>query len=522
MSKQLTISSIGTKGLNTDVAPWDLPPEFINFGYNFKVQENSILTTGGYLDWSTDPVPFNPGFLMHVGATSGSYWLVAGRTAIHAFDGATWTDVSSTIGYASLGIDDELLWNGCMLGNIPIVNNPQASPEYWSPQSPGQIMKPLPWDAIETWAERGVVAKVIRSHKTFLFALNVRDGAVEQRDTYRWSTSADINGLPYTWDETDESGLAGVASLGGDGGEIIDGLGLRDSFVIYSERAIDILDFTGGEFVWKRRELSDTVGLISKDCVVEVKGVHYIMSDGDILRNDGTTLTSIVHGRIKRQYNAAINPDVFERCFAIRNIVNKEIWFCVPEEGFDYPNKAFVYNWTDESWTIRGLPDNLAFAALGPQSEPAESWEQWTGNWETQTRVWGSRRRTPLDASFIGIDTSSKAMLLEPDDSRDSGPLESRVERTDLPLEGFAGVTTITRVYPHMEGTSPVQFQFGSQNRAGGPVTWKPPITFIPGQERKIDIRSTGSLHAWRLQSLADGNWKFSGMDLEYEEAGFR
>ena len=335
MPKQLAIRNIGLKGLNTDIAPWDLDPEFVTFGFNFRVLENSMVTTGGFEDWSTSPVDFKSGFIMHVGATSGDYWLIAGRNAVYAFDGFTWTDVSSTTGYPGLGPDDELLWTGCMLGQIPIINNPQANPEYWSPQSPGQILQPLPWDAGTTWAERGINAKVIRSHKNFLFALNLQDGATSQPDSYRWSTAADINGLPFTWDETDVSALAGIASLGGDGGEIIDGLSLRDSFVIYSERAIDILDFTGGEFVWKRRELSNTVGLLSKDCVVEVKGVHYLMTDGDIVRNDGTNITSIIHGKIKRQYTNNLNPDRYTRCFAVRNTTTKEIWFCVPQEGIE-------------------------------------------------------------------------------------------------------------------------------------------------------------------------------------------
>jgi len=523
MPKKLQISNIGLKGLNTDLAPWDLPAEFLTFGANFRVRSNTILTAGGYANWSDSPVGFNPGYIMHVGATSGDYWLVPGRSAIYAFDGSTWSDVSSLAGYAGLGLDDELGWNGCMLGQIPIVNNSQHVPEFWSPASPGQIMQPLPWDATEDWASRGITAKIVRSHKNFLFALNIQDGAVDQPDTYRWSTAADINGLPYTWDESDVSGLAGVASLGGDGGAIIDGLSLRDSFCIYSENSIDILDYTGDEFVWRRRELSNTVGLLAKQCIIEVKGIHYFMADGDILRNDGTTIESIIHGRLQRQFNSSINADYYDRSFAVRNNVLKEIWFCIPSDSSEYPNVAYIYNWIDDSWSIRDLPGGLAFAGYGPQSVAPQTWEDWVGTWETQQAVWGSRKRTPLDDTIVGvIGSDSSLKLLEPSDKRDSGPLASRIERTDFPLEGFDNVTTITRIYPHIEGTNPVQIQVGSQDKAGGAVSWKPVATFTPGKDRKIDIRSTGSLHAWRIQSIGEGNWGFSGMDIEYEFAGKR
>jgi hypothetical protein len=522
MPKKLAINNIGLKGLNTDLSPWDLPPEFLTFGINFRVYANTLYTTGGYADWSTATTPFFPGYALHVGSTSGDYWLVAGRNDVNSFDGATWTSIGSGA-YPGMGLNDELNWTGCFLGQIPIINNPQHVPEYWSPQSPGQPLQPLQWDATTTWAARAISCKVMRSHKNFLFALNIQDGAIDKPDTYRWSTAADINGLPYTWDETDQAGLAGEASLGGDGGVIIDGLSLRDSFVIYSENSIDILDFTGGEFIWKRRELSNTVGLLSKQCIVEVKGTHYFMGDGDILRNDGTTIQSILRGRVQQQFNARLNVDKFDRSFVVRNYSLKEIWFCIPEEDAEYPNVAYIYNWTDDSWAIRDLPENMSYAAYGPEAAPTPSWDSWEGTWDTQTRVWGSRERTPLDDTVVGvINSDSSLKFLEPKDKRDSGPLQTRIERTDFPLEGLNMVTTIVEAFPHMDGTSPVEIQFGSQKIAGGPVTWKPSVTFIPGVDRKVDVRTTGSLHCWRIESETTGNWAFSGMDIFYENAGER
>ena len=523
MPKRLPIHNIGSKGLNTDISPWDLPLDYVTFGFNFRVKNGSMLTSGGHADWSVSPLSFNPGLIMHISTPSGDYWLIPGRSAVSVFDGATWNDVSSTEGYAGIGIDDELLWSGCMLGQIPVINNPQANPEYWSPQSPGQIMQALPWDATTDWATRNISAKVIRSHKNFLFALNLQDGAVAQPDSYRWSTAADINGLPYTWDEADESGLAGIASLGGDGGQIIDGLSLRDSFVIYSENSIDILDFTGDAFIWRRRELSNSIGLLSKDCIVEVKGVHYFMSDGDILKNDGTTISSIIHGRVQEQFNARFNAEIYDRSYALRNTVAKEIWFCVPEDGAVYPNVAYVYNWVEDTWAIRDLPDDNSFSAYGPQTAPQQSWDNWEGTWDSQTRPWGNKSTTPLDDTVVGVSWNSSIRYLDPTEKRDSGPLQTRIERTDLPVGDFESVNTLVRVYPHMKGNTPVRIQFGSQHLAGGPVTWKPAQTFTPGTDRKLDFRTTGSLHAWRIESIDEvGNWGFSGMDLEYEDSGAR
>jgi len=568
MTELLSISNIGTKGLNTDIAPWDLPAEFVTNAFNFKILLNSLYSTGGYADWAAPTTGFNAGFLLSAGANSQNYWLVAGRTKVESFDGFTFTDVSSAAGYTGLGTNDELLWTGCVLGGIPIVNNPQGVPEYWSPADPGQVLQPLMFDAVNTWAVQGLSCRVLRAHKNFLFALNLSE-VTEKPDSYRWSTAADINGLPYTWDETDTSGLAGIASLGGDGGDIVYGLTLRDSFIIYSRNAIDVLDYTGGEFIWRRRELSNTIGLLNTNCVVEANGHHYFITASDVMRTDGTTITSIIHGIVKQKFFDELDMTRFKQCFVMHNVNLNEVWFCIPTGGTDYPSVAYVFNWEDESWAIRDLP-NCAFAAFGilysgPQGPAglgsdgfgggaggpvgsAPTWANWAGSWDVQEGTWNSGSAgqgttttlpdgtpdpggTPYtynlqtefaDSPVCVINSDSALKLLEPTSGITSGTRDTYLERTDFPLGGLQQVTTITAVYPKIRGTSPVTIQFGSQKLPGGAVNWKPSVTFTPGVDRKIDLRSTGSLHAWRISSSGITNWVLSGMDLIYERAGVR
>ncbi len=524
MQKLLRLNNVGTKGLNSDVQPWELPPEFITEGRNYRVFAGALRTAGGGQLWSTAPVNFNPGYLIHVPTPSSNFWLVAGRSAVYAFDGSNWSDISSLAGYVGIGVDQELLWTGCSMGQIPILNNPQHFPEYWSPQQAGQILQPLAWDASNTWADVNVACEVMRGHKTYLFALNVTEGATEFPDSFRWSHPADINGLPPSWDETDPAFLAGKASLGGDGGRIIDGGSLRNSFAIYSEKAVDILDERGDDLVWRRRELSSTVGLLTRNAIVEVQGAHFFLGDGDILRNDGNSLVSIVHDRIRRRLNAEINAEFFDRSFAVRNTNLKEVWFCVPESGSTTPNVAYVYNWRDDSWAIRDLVPGTSYANYGGQSTPDDSWGGLSValTWDNVQRPWGSALLTPLDDTVVGCKSGDGTLHFQ--DPRDvpDDDVKTRVVRTDFPLEGHRQVTTISRVYPKIEGTEPVRIQMGSQDRAGAPVRWKPPLTFNPGQDRKLDVRTTGELHAWAIESIGKGNWIMSGMDIEYTPNGAR
>ena len=520
-TKVLTLTNIGTKGLNTDIAKCDLPAEFITYGKNFRVFSGSINNSLPAELWDTAPAVFNPGFLMWVQSIN-SYWLVAGRNSVYAFDGADWHDISSGV-YAGIGVDGELNWSGCMLGNIAIVNNPQYYPEYWSQVSAGQALQSLNFDNVNTWEQKGFSCGIIRSHKNFLFALDLIENGEAFPNAYRWSHPSDINGLPFTWDETDKSALAGKAQLGGDSGRIIDGKSLRDSFVLYSEDGVDILNPTLDEFVWRREELSNTVGLVNKNCIVEVKGVHFFLGDGDILKNDGTSITSIVHDRIRKRLTSNMNIAFYNRSYAVRNTIIKEVWFCIPEGSSEYPNVAYVYNWRDDTWAIRDIPENISFAAYGQRSEPELTWATWEGSWVQQTGVWGSNNPSVLEETVIGVDIATSSLIsLDLIRGVSGANVNAILERTDFPLDGHLQSNMITAVYPHMQSSSPVSIQFGGQERVNGPISWKPAVTFTPGVDRKIDIRVTGTLMSWRIESIGIGQFSLSGMDIHYSPAGLR
>ncbi|MCK4710640.1 MAG: hypothetical protein KAU21_18645, partial [Gammaproteobacteria bacterium] len=64
--------------------------------------------------------------------------------------------------------------------------------------------------------------------------------------------------------------------------------------------------------------------------------------------------------------------------------------------------------------------------------------------------------------------------------------------------------------------------QIGSQEIAGGAVTWEDSVTFTPDTDRKVDIKSTGALHCWRVSSVGTGHFDISGLDFDGVYAGAR
>lgn len=522
--ESLVLKNIGMKGLSTDPAPWSLPPEFITAGKNYRIFSGSIETDNGIALWSTAPAAFFPGHISRVALGASGFWMIPGRNAVYVWDGGTWSNISSVAGYAALGVDDELRWTQCLLGAIPLINNPQSFPEYWSPQQTGQVLQPLAFDQVNTWSDKLFSAKILRSHKTFLFALNLDEAGVEFPDSYRWSHPADINGLPATWDEEDDAFLAGKASLGGDGGAIIDGRSLRDAFALYSEQSIDVLDSTNDEFVWRRRELSSTVGLLSKDGVVEVKGTHFLMSYGDIVKNDGNKIDSIAHNRIRRDYSQRIDADNYTRAYAFRNDNEKEIWFCIPETGEEYPNIAYIYNWKDDSWAVKDMPIDIAHSSPGSFSQPSPNWDSLAPSetWDVQQLIWNAGGASPINDTIAGVNPLTQELWFVDPIVASTSDFNFEIERTNFPLLGQRQVTTITRIYPHIKGETPVLIQFGSQDYNDAPIRWKPAIEFNPLTDRKIDLRTTGELHCWKISSIGTNRLSMSGMTIEFVKAGLR
>lgn len=517
--KLAEIKSLGEYGVISDRQAWALPPNAFTSGRNFRLANDIVFAYNGTTDLWTPVTPFNAGFIEAVKSGSDTFYLIAGRSAVYAFDGLAFFDVTSTAGYSALGIDDELLWQSCKVGVIPVLNNRQHYPEFWAPQSTSQILQPLPFDSTNTWQDKGFHAKLMRAHGNFLFALGLVEGGIELPNMYRWSHPADINGLPFSWDEADLSTLASKESIGGSSGSIVDGKSLRDAFAIYSQNAINILTYTGDEFVFARREMSSSYGLLSRNCVVEVQGSHIFLTDGDILVNDGNSLRSIIHNKMRKKLVSSISTENFERSFAIANYAKKEAWFCITEEDTELPTLAFIYNWEEDKISLRDLDGKTAFLTYGPKLSQPLTWNNMTFTWQEWSDSWDSNSNTPFTNILIGVDRTTSIVNTPEINNSDYNTV---LERTDLILEDAREITSIIRVYPHVICDGPVLIRFGSQDFTGGPVRWKDEVSFNPNTDRKIDVRTTGALHAWRIQSVGTAQFSLSGIDIEYINNGRR
>jgi len=528
MKQLLKLNNLGDSGLNSDRLPFELAPTFITQGANFRVRDGYITPLHGSVALLPRPLELGEfGFIKHIRNKLGDYWIVASRKSIHlSFGDDGWIDISS--GDYGLPSGGQYDWVGSQLGQILVLNNPDSFPQYWVGQEFQDTLTDLDFEPGITWRDAGLSCRSMRVHKNFLIALNLsKAGSEDTPNGYRISHPADENGLPFTWDETARDSIAIKAQLGSDGGEIVDGLTLRDSFVIYSRNSIDVLTFNpSSEFYWTRRELSSTVGLLSSNCLVEVKGRHYLIVDSDIVVNDGSNLSSILYGKILRRFNSRVNADTQYNSFVVRNDIKHEVWFCVPEDDSVTASMAYIYNWKTDTWSLSALPVGTASMDYGINPDLAAeelkgTWRHAAGTWAEQLGIWGTRKLSTIDEILASVTVSGDVVNNDPIGVIDEPEYNMVVERTDIPVMDQRGNVSYTRVYPTATGNKFI-LQLGTQKVTGGPVEWSRELEFDPEIDRYRDVRLTGENLTYRIKSIGKNKFRISGMQIEYIPAGER
>ena len=190
----------------------------------------------------------------------------------------------------------------------------------------------------------------------------------------------------------------------GRGGAIVGGESLRDSFVIYSEDAMNVMDYVGDALGWRRRTVSGSANLMGKEGVVEVKGQQYFIGRDDIMAFDGNTMQSIVHNRLRTRLAANVNNERRSKSWAAHYESFNEVWFAVPSATAQFPDLAYVYNYRDGTWGVRHLEQEFRHGAFG--DEPSDlgdrTWDGMVSSWDDDRGSWAMGGESPFAGALHG------------------------------------------------------------------------------------------------------------------------
>ena len=377
-----------------------------------------------------------------------------------------------------------------------------------------------------------VYSKSIRAFRSFLVALNIKRGGVDYPRLVKWSTEAGLQDIPSSWNETTSTVDAGEYELADTKGDILDGLQLRDTFMIYKEDATYSMSYVGTPFIFSFRQLSPTIGAISKNCVAEFDGGHAIFGKGNFYINDGQRLKPILPQKLKEYVFTTIDGGQIEKCFVAADYGRTEILFCYTSDGALTlePDEAVVWNYITNTFTIREIPDT-AHMGYGNVGNPTTSttWAAASDGWDTITGPWTMSYDLQDKVLLFADPGKTKLYRDRSGNKNDTSDMTSFIERTGITVgsNGQPDQTTVKRIssiWPKMSinSTNEINVYLGTQMSTQDGVSWGSPVTFNPNTQSKVSVRGTGKLYGVRFESTTDMHWELDGYTIEVEDAGRR
>lgn len=512
---------VGSKGLNKDLPRHDLGDQFCTDSLNVRFREDSAELFGGY-SAQYDPPTVAPYHVQPVYVGSSRYLIYASKAKVYVVNGSTHTNITrQSVGVdVDYSADETILWNGGVLNGIPILNNGIDTPQMWNPVATATKL-----DALTAW-DTDLRAKVIRPYKNYLVALSITDTSATPDAVYPhrvlWSHSATAGTVPDSWDITNAAKDAGETDLDGED-HLVDGLQMGENFVIYKKRSTYLMSHVGGQYIMRFQRLFSEAGAMSQDCVVDLDGAHVVLGVSDLYIHSGDTVNSLLTRSMRRWLFEQIDAEYYERSFLAKSVHTNEILVCYPQVGSTSCNRALVWNYKDNTFAVRELPDVRAGANGAIEASLTNSWASSTSTWTNVSGVWAQASTVPDEQRLILASPTNTALYLMESSNQAAGSyIAGRMERTGLSLGVPEYRKLITRVRPRFSSGSgaTVYVSVGSSEDVYGTYTWTDPQAFVIGTDYKIDVLKNARYFGYRVTSDAALDWKLEGIDFDIQQAG--
>jgi hypothetical protein len=433
-------------------------------------------------------------------------------------------------------------WTSTNLNGLLIATNGYDAPQMWPLNSSGVPAKTVPLRELQNWSvnttkEAGNSTnkcEVLRSFRTFLVGLNWNNAGdrdnVEPR-LVKWSTEASYFSAPSTWDEGDATLDAGEYELADTPGAILDGLPLGDSFIIYKNDSIYIMNYVGTPYIFSFKLLSPTIGALCKNAVVDFEGGHFFMGNSNFYLCNGQTVQPLLTGKLRRAvFNDIVAGDLsdpsWQKSFVVADHVHKEILACYPAESSSVVNKAVIWNWEKDTFTFRDLPTTSHIGVGILAGHPGgKLWSTSTKTWDADSEAWGSSDYDTHLENLVFADVSNTKFYRDNlGNQEDTSNMTSYIERSGYDLGDPQAVKFVSAVYPQIEisGDNTVNVYIGRQMSTEEGITWEGATAFNPNSQSKVSCRVSGKYFGIKVESTTDVDWRLHGLAFEVQKKGLR
>jgi hypothetical protein len=468
---------------------------------------------------------------------------------LYASEGA----ISKTNGQADellgsgYGASRENSWSGCNLNGVSILNNRTDIPQVLNPETYDAMVDLPNWNASLDRADYEVLTdaefaeidiwginsrtEVIRPYKNYLFAMdNYDDEGNHYPLMVRWSSPASAGDVPPSWDSFDPAERAGLYSLSDTPGRILDGKTLGDYFIIYKSDSVWTAQFIGGEFTFQFRKLFGAeAGMLSKDCVAEFEGKHFVVTPDGAYIHNGATMQEVMEKWVKDELFNNVDEARRLETKVVADHPNKEIWiyYTTPASTTTWADKALLWNWDTKEWSERDLTGISYIAEGRVQTEINDlpSWDETLGSWDSQITYWDDGV-VPLNATPFRLllsDYVNQAFYANEASVTQLGvPLYGTVERVGIDFNDDEVFKYLSRVTPHLrnteDSTAGIEVFIKVEDFMSEDTAWESIGTFTPGTDHSLDCSYVGRYIG--IKFGGEELWDLTGYTLEWEPAG--
>ena len=505
---------VAPMGLNTDIDPIELAGTAYQDAESMVAKPGKMARSRGYVEVWPTPL-FDPYWLLYTPQLGAQYWIYCGTDNVATVDtSGIHTDITAPpfVNSATKGG-----WTGGNLNGIPCFNNNENQPMYWA--SGNATVTVLPG------LRPDITYNVLRPFKYHLIGLGYSDLTGTVGDGLQWSDAADPGQLPATWLPAEDN-EAGDNVLGDENGRIVDGMALRDSFFIYKQDTVYEMSYIGGNEVFRFTKVFGSVGVLTTNCIVRVKGSHVVLGNGDIYRHDGQNMESICTGKVRDEFFSLIDNEAFATSYAVYDEKSEQVLFCVPTNGESRPNLALSWNASTGEFGYREIPaaDYMASGIVADTASVDVSWDGDPNAWETDTTIWNAAPATfnTTEESVLMADSIQRKLYLAGASTQANGAdYDSAVRVTGIDMGDPARVKAVRRLWPRVN--VPANFDYTltlyGQDRAGDPLQVLQTITGT-AQDYGIPLDVNTRYFGFEYRTTQAVDWDVAGFDVEYELKG--
>ncbi len=509
------VPQAGSIGVIKDLSQHELPNNAWSDARNVRFLDGAAYQFYGHGEVYNSP-SFAPQHVLPCTVSGSRYWIYTTASKIFCVTNTGGTAVHTDITHLTPRTGVANQWTSTLLSGIPILNaGDGTAPMSWSLNTASKFVDLANWPASTS-------CKSIRAFKNYLIALNVTKSGTNYPYMVKWSHTADPGTVPVTWDPTDATKDAGETDLAEGYDPIVDGLQLRDSFMVYKENSCWRMDFTGGTYVFRFSKVLGASGALNRNCIVEVDGMHVVLGGNDVFVHDGQSAESVLDKQTRRYLFQNIDVNGAGLCFVFKNPFFNEVFICYPSIGSTYCDMAMVWNYKDKTVSFRQIP-NLNHANYGPvDNSLAGNWNQDSAPWDSDLTLWDGPDFVPSTSRTILASANTKLYMMDSSSSFDGVIPSAYLERRGLSLGAPEGIKLVRGIRPRIQGNTgqTVNIKIGTSNDPFTDPTWGPTMAHTIGSTVANDCFVSGRYIAVRFETGTAYQWRLDSYDLDVAEGG--